>query len=288
MEYHKSVLVSEVLEYLSIKPDKWYLDGTLGDGGHSLKILHLGGKVIGIDQDPKAIERTKKRFEEALIDRKNFRLEEGNFSNLDQLIGDKKLAGAVFDLGVSSMQFDDGVRGFSFGTEAELDMRMNPNLAVKAADLINGLNEGELAQLFVRFGEEPEYLAKKIAKAIALHKPITKTTELSQIVMGVKGRGEGIHPATLVFQALRIAVNDELNSLKEVLPKVLNYLSPGGRVVVISFHSLEDRIVKQQFKSWEEQGLGKILTDKPIVPTETEVEGNRRARSAKLRAFEKI
>lgn len=290
--YHKSVLVQEVLKYLKVEGGKWYLDATLGDGGHSLEILRLGGKIVGLDQDPQALSRAKARFLSKGVDEKQFKFIEGNFGDLDQILeqvgSDFKFWGAFFDLGVSTLQFEQQERGFSFLKEAELDMRMSPKLSVKAKDLVNGLNEGELAKLLEKYGEEPKFFAKKLASEILKNRPIQTTTQLARVVEKVKRRLDGgVHPATLVFQALRIAINDELNQLERGLPKALGVLIPSGRLEVISFHSLEDRIVKNLFNSWESKGLGQVLTKKPITAGQEEVAQNRRSRSAKLRVFAK-
>lgn len=289
--YHKSVLVKEILGYLKVKKDKWYLDCTLGDGGHSLEILRLGGKVVGLDQDPQALARARARLLGEGVVRNQFKLVEANFGDLGQVLEQEgvnfNFFGVVFDLGVSSLQFEDQNRGFSFLKEAELDMRMSPNLSVRASDLVNGLNQGELIQVLEKFGEEPEFLAKKIAAEIIKSRPIQTTSQLRMVVERVKRRSDGIHPATLTFQALRIAVNDELSQLENGLPKALEVLETGSRLEVISFHSLEDRIIKNLFKSWENGGKGQIITDKPVMASEEEVKQNNRARSAKLRVFQK-
>ncbi len=269
----------------------------LGGGGHTLEILERGGKVLAIDQDPEAMEHIKNKLKAKSAKYtvgKDLILVQGNFSEIDSIInehGFEKISGALFDLGLSSHQLETPERGFSFGKEAPLDMRMSPGLGVTAADLINGLTVNEMTELFRQFGEES--FAGPIAKAIVSKRhiePILTTVQLAQIIARVRHqkRGEHTHPATRVFQALRIAVNDELNSLKEVLPKALTLLEAGGRIAVISFHSLEDRIVKQQFLAWKDGGKGMILTKKPIVATEEEIARNPRSRSAKLRIFEKL
>lgn len=296
--YHEPVLLREVLEYLKVKKDSWYLDCTLGDGGHSLGILKLGGNVVGLDVDPKALERAIKRFEEEGIDKDRFRLIRGNFRDLknlmtqadlaDQKFGAKSnLAGAIFDLGVSSLQLESPERGFSFSKMGPLDMRMDPSLQVKALDLVNVLSRKELNELFKTLGEEKYSwgLAGALVRARKV-KPFTTTSELAEVVVrtvgGVRGR---IHPATRVFQALRIAVNDELNALREGLDQVKDLIEKNGNICVISFHSLEDRIIKITFREWESKGLGEVLTKKPIVASEDEIQSNPRSRSAKLRIF---
>ncbi|OGE16984.1 16S rRNA (cytosine(1402)-N(4))-methyltransferase [Candidatus Daviesbacteria bacterium RIFCSPHIGHO2_12_FULL_37_11] len=294
--YHEPVLLKEVLDALNVKRDYWYLDATLGDGGHSLKILKLGGNILGLDVDSKALERAKKRFERCSIDISRYKLKLGNFRDLERLIKDNgfedvKFAGILFDLGVSSLQFESAQRGFSIRNEGSLDMRMDPTLSVSALDLINGLNKGELYELFNKLGEEK--FSKAISDTLVSSREVgIKTTkELAELVEDVY-RKHGIrkwkiHPATKVFQALRIAVNDELNSIREALPQALEVLDEGGKVIVISFHSLEDRIVKNTFKDWEDQGFGKIITKKPVTPSEDETTMNPRSRSSKMRVFRK-
>lgn len=300
--YHTPVMVGESIHYLNVKPGKWYLDCTLGGGGHSERILELGGKVLGIDLDSQSISFVAKKHglkKQNIYGRRVFvtdylTLVQDNFTNIKAIVKDLEIipSGILFDLGVSSYQLEKAERGFSFNLDALLDMRMDKNAQVPtAADLVNGLHEKELAELFWKLGEEN--FSKKIAKAIVEYRQkrkIETTNELANIILSVRARtfSDRTHPATRVFQALRIAVNDELNSLKEALPKALEVLEKGGRLVVISFHSLEDRIVKNYFKDWEEKGLVKILTKKPVEPTEEEISQNPRARSGKLRAIEKL
>lgn len=285
--YHKSVLVKVVLRYLEIKRGAYYLDATLGDGGYSLEILKQGGKILGIDVDPQAIERASKRFQEAGIERGRYILRLGNFSNLDQYSSGLIFDGILFDLGVSSLQLDTPDRGFSFRKDAPVDMRMDPALTVTAADLINGLHYGELVQVFKTYGEEK--ISEKLANAVVSSRPITTTLQLADVISKAKGLKYGSrHPATKIFQALRILVNDELKSLEEALPKAFEFLKPDGVLEVISFHSLEDRIVKNLFREWSNSGKGGILTKKPIVASEEERHQNIRSRSAKLRVFRRF
>ncbi len=297
--YHKSVLLREVIENLKVKKGKWYLDCTLGDGGYSLEILKLGGRVLGIDVDPQALDRTKQRLGE-LGYLENIRFVQGNFRDIENLIetqaelADQKvgakhsLAGVVFDLGVSSLQLETPERGFSFGKEGPLDMRMDPSLGIKAWDLVNNLSRKELYELFKTLGEEK--YSWNLAGAVELArqvKPFSTTIELANLAKRVvKDKKGDIHPATRMFQALRMATNDELGALKEGLDKIKENVEKNGCIIVISFHSLEDRIVKLAFREWEHQGLGKILTEKPVVPQEGEIRDNPRSRSAKLRVFE--
>ncbi|MBI3109428.1 16S rRNA (cytosine(1402)-N(4))-methyltransferase RsmH [Candidatus Daviesbacteria bacterium] len=285
--YHKSVLLGEVIDALNVR-DAWYLDCTLGDGGHSIEIIKRGGKVVGIDIDPQALKRVQKRFDDSELDKRQYTLLQGNFRDLKKLIQtETKFAGVLFDLGVSSLQLMSPERGFSFAKSGPLDMRMDPSLQVQAKDLLKVLSRKELYELFLKFGEEKNSWA--LAAALERAGEITTTTELARVVANaVGGRSERIHSATRVFQALRIAVNDELAALEEALPQALEVLAKNGRIVVISFHSLEDRIVKNFFKSWESKGMGQVLTKKPIVPSEDEVNVNPRSRSAKMRVFKKI
>lgn len=284
--YHKSVLVKVVLRYLEIKKRGWYLDATLGDGGYSLEILKQEGKILGIDVDPQAIERASKRFQEAGIEWGRYTLSLGNFRDLDEYSSGLSFDGIIFDLGVSSLQLDTPDRGFSFRKDAPVDMRMDPALAVTAADLINGLHYGELVQVFKKYGEEE--ISEKLANAVVSSRPITTTLHLADVISKAKGFKYGSkHPATKIFQALRILVNDEMKSLEEALPKAFEFLKPDGVLAVISFNSLEDRIVKNLFREWSGSKKGGILTKKPVVASEAEKHQNIRSRSAKLRIFRK-
>lgn len=291
--YHIPVMLKETLELLNIKKGHWYVDCNLGGGGHTKGILEKGGKVLGIDLDPDAIAEVNQNLKK-FIDGGRLKLAQTNFINIAGAVKENNItlvSGVLFDLGVSTHQLEGAERGFSFNTDAPLDMRMDPSKGVSAKDLVNGLYEKELAELFLKLGEET--WSKPIAKKIVEYrekKLIETTSELANIILSVKRRSptDHTHPATKVFQALRIAVNDELNSLKEALPKAFEVLEPGGRIVVISFHSLEDRIVKNYFRELEEKNLGKILTDKPIETSEEEANLNPRSRSAKLRTIEKL
>lgn len=287
--YHKSVLLREVIEALGVEKGKWYIDGTLGDGGHSLEILRLGGNVIGLDVDPEALKRAEGRLEGL----GEFRTIQGNFRDLKNLISqtelaDQKFEGVLFDLGVSSLQLEDPKRGFSFGKDGPLDMRMNPDLAIQALDFVNRLSRKELYELFYKLGEEKH--SRRLVDALVRTRAVKEfrtTRELAEFVEKIVGGRNGkIHPATKVFQALRIAVNDELAALQEGLKEGKDLLNKNGCIVIISFHSLEDRIVKVTLREWESQGFGKVLNKKPIVPSEREVRENPRSRSAKLRVFE--
>ncbi|MFC1654055.1 16S rRNA (cytosine(1402)-N(4))-methyltransferase RsmH [Patescibacteria group bacterium] len=287
-KYHNPVLVNEVIEALKPSKNKVLIDATAGGGGHIKELTHAGSRVLGIDQDPDAINFIKTRQD---FDQSQLTLVEGNFENIHQIAIDHKLDqvdGVLMDLGVSSHQFDTPERGFSFQHEAPLDMRMSPNLAVTARDLINGLGKKELYDLFTKYAQEK--LARPIAQAIISARsvePIESTKELARIVERVYGSKKShLHPATKVFQALRMAVNDEINTLKTVLPQALRLLKKDGRLAIISFHEGEDRIVKQFFKSIEGEKY-EILTKKPITPNRDELSKNIRSRSAKLRILQK-
>lgn len=284
-KFHEPVLVREALAALKIAPGRRYIDATLGGGGHAVEIVKRGGIVLGIDVDQEAIDYVQERIrnQESGI-RERLKLVRGNFKDIDEIArshGFAKVNGILFDLGVSSHQLDTKERGFSFQREGPLDMRMDRNLSVSARDLINGLREKELYELFTKLGEErfARTISERIVRARGV-KPIETTTQLVRVAL--------VRPLARVFQALRIAVNDELNNLKEALPKAALLLASSGRLAVVSFHSLEDRIVKRSFLSFVQDGLGSVQTDKPIVPSVREVQRNPRARSAKLRAFERL
>jgi 16S rRNA (cytosine1402-N4)-methyltransferase len=284
----------EVLQWLDPKPGGRYLDATLGYGGLAEKILQaLGpdGVLLGIDRDPAAVGATQERLKK--YPAKKFLLNE-NFSKMRQCLartGLERIDGAVFDLGVSSPQLDDPTRGFSFRAEGPLDMRMNPTEGPTGADLINELEESELADLLWNFGEER--YARRIARHLVQHRPVRTTQDLVKAVeraVPPHYRHGRIHCATRTFQALRIAVNAELDVIGPAIRDAIDLLTPPGRVCVISFHSLEDRIVKRTFQALAKSPSARvrILTKKPIVPSQQEVDANPRARSAKLRVAERL
>ncbi|AFY59309.1 S-adenosyl-methyltransferase MraW [Synechococcus sp. PCC 6312] len=274
---HQPVLAQALLTALMPKPQSHYLDATVGGGGHSLLLLEAYPdiKITAIDQDPNAITAAQARLSPY---QQQVNFWHGNFSDFRP--GDLKFAGIFADLGVSSPQFDQAERGFSFRYEAPLDMRMNPNQATTAADLVNNLSETDLANLFYELGEER--FSRRIARRITAQRPLRTTTQLANLVaQAVPNRGsQRIHPATRVFQALRIAVNRELDVLKTFLDLAPQWLEPSGCMAIISFHSLEDRIVKYAFR---ESPLLQVITKKPIIPSPEEIATNPRARSAKLR-----
>lgn len=289
---HQPVMLLSAIKYLNIQPGEAYFDVTVGGGGHAQAILDAGGRLFGIDRDPQAVESVKKyltdRYPQA-----HWQVCQGDFVDLKTaalMLKCSRFSGILFDLGLSSDQLADAERGFSFQLDGPLDMRMDPALAVTAADLIKVLHKGELYELFKKLGEEERAL--RFAQAIVdarQQKPITTTKQLADLAVKVYGGRQGkLHPATKIFQALRIAVNDELNNLKAALPQAIDLLKTKGRLVVISFHGLEDRIAKQGFKDWAKEGIVRILTKKPLQPELAEVQANPRARSAKLRAVEKL
>jgi 16S rRNA (cytosine1402-N4)-methyltransferase len=278
------------MEYLAVQPDGIYIDATLGAGGHAQEILKRleSGRLLGLDRDPRALEVARGRlagFGEKLI------MQHGNFAEIDALHAASGLApadGVLADLGLSSLQLADASRGFSFNLPGPLDMRMDPGSDSTAADLINRTRERDLADLIYQLGEERH--SRRIARDIVKARPYRLTTELAQVVTrAIPSRAalHHIHPATRTFQALRLAVNRELENLEQFLDRILSVLRPGGRVVILSFHSLEDRLVKHAFQRWQREGRARILTRKVVRPTEEEVRANPRARSAKLRAAEK-
>lgn len=290
--YHVPVLLSQVVDGLHIERGKYYIDATFGGGGHSSEIVKRGGRVLGIDADQDAIVHAKQTYTNELA-QGTLKITRGNFSLIDEIAkeqGIKTVAGILFDLGISSHQVDTSQRGFSFQHEGPLDMRMDQGLGVQASDLLNVLTKKELAELFFSYGEES--FGQKIAQAIVTRraeKRFTTTGELVETIESVVPKRFGqMHPATKVFQALRIAVNDELRRIEDALPKAFSLLENQGRLVVISFHSLEDRIVKHSFQEIERSKKARIVTKNPITPTMDEVERNPRSRSAKLRIIERI
>jgi len=280
---HVSVLAAEAIAHLAVQPGGLYLDATVGGGGHSQQILEAAAetRVVAVDQDSQAIAAAQERLKE-YGDRVQFW--QGNFADYDP--DSQQFNGILADLGVSSAQFDIPERGFSFRHEAPLDMRMNQHQPLTAAEIVNYWGETDLANLIYRYGEER--LSRQIARRIVEKRPLHSTTELAEVIFHSvprQYRYGKIHPATRTFQALRIAVNRELESLEALLQKAPTWLAPGGRLVLISFHSLEDRLVKHGLRDHADLT---VLTKKPITPHPDEQEVNPRARSAKLRAAEKL
>ncbi len=285
---HVSVLVGPALEYLAIRPDGIYVDATFGAGGHSRAILQRlrGGRLIALDADPNAVARA------AEITDPRFAFMHANFRHLDRVLdraGIGSIDGFLFDLGVSSMQLDDPERGFSLSKSAPLDMRMDPAVGPSAYEILATASESDLADIFFAYGEERS--ARRIARAIVARRAIGElpntAAEFAGLVAGVvrrRGRRERIHPATRVFQALRIAANDELDAVRDGLRGAIGRLRSAGRIVAISFHSLEDRIVKTTLR--DDDRL-EVLTKRPVLPADEEIAHNRRSRSAKLRAAQR-
>lgn len=302
---HQPVLYKEIIHALQPRNGLCYVDGTLGAGGHARGILEASspdGRLLGMDVDPQALEVARSElatFGSRVI------IVRASYSTLREqlhLLGWEKVDGILLDLGLSSMQLDTPERGFSFRSDAPLDMRFDPDSPVQAADLVNSLPERDLADLLFKYGEERR--SRQIARAIIEARPIRTTQELARLVSTVKrgGRRE-IHPATQTFQALRIAVNQELEALESALPQAIESLKPGGRLAVIAFHSLEDRIVKRFFRTESRDCICpphqpvctcghvatiKEITRRPLRPREEEIQRNPRARSARLRVAEKL
>lgn len=289
---HITVFLDQAIELLNVKPDCWYIDATFGGGGHTRNILSKGGKVLAFDFDEQAIEMGLEAFAQEIA-KQQLILVQANFADLEKVVAENKLTGQIdgliFDFGTSTDQLMSEERGFSFSGLGELDMRMDKNLGVKAKDLLALLSEKQLTEVFSTYGGELE--AKKIAKAIVAQRKagrfISTNQDLVKLVEKNKSYRGKTHPATKVFQALRIVVNDELANIEQVLPQALQVVNQGGRIVTIGFHEGEDRQFKVAFRNWEEKGFGTIVTKKAIEPSEEEVQKNPRSRSAKLRAFEK-
>ena len=306
MEYHKPVLFDEVMENIISEGDAVYVDCTLGGGGHTEGMLERSSeksKVIGIDQDKEAINFAKERLKKY---GNKIEIFQDNFRNLDTVIylaGYNKVDRILMDIGVSSNQLDNMERGFSYRYDAKLDMRMDRNLKISAYEVVNDFSEKEIADIIYKYGEEPK--SRKIAKNIVEYrknKKIETTLELSEIIIKSIGKSMKKHPSKRTFQAIRIFVNKELEVLEEALDKAVNLLNNNGKLLVITFHSLEDRMVKEKFREYEnpctcppeipvcvcnKKSLGKVITKKPIIAKESELNENNRAHSAKLRIFER-
>ncbi len=292
---HVPVLLEEALEYLNVRPGGVYVDTTLGLGGHSVEIARrLGGrgKLICFDRDPEAMARARERLD-ALTAEPDGEMPEvvfepRAFSEAHEVIAAGSLDGLLADFGVSSLQLDEAHRGFSFRADGPLDMRMDTRSGETAEQVVNQEDENVLADLIYEFGEERR--SRRIARAIVRARPILTTAELAGIISGAAPamKGDKIHPATRTFQAIRIRVNDELGEIRSLLGSAGSLLKPGGRLVLISFHSLEDRLVKDAFKGWKDAKSFEVLTKKPVIAAEQEMLRNPRSRSAKLRAAEKI
>lgn len=292
--YHYPVMYREVVEMLEPAKRKVVVDCTTGLGCHAAKLLELMGsdsRLIGFDRDQDSLKIANKKLKKF---KGRFKLAKGDFTNIDQLLdnlGINQVDAFLFDLGISSYQLNRPERGFSFLKEGPLDMRMDQDAFVSAYDLVNNLSERELTSIFRKFGEER--YAQRIARRIISSRksePLTTTTQLARVVIGAvsaRSQHSRIHPATRIFQSLRIAVNRELEALKEGLQRAVGLLSKGGRIGVISFHSLEDRIAKNVFRDYASGGSLNIITRKPLRPTDSERAENPASRSAKLRIAEK-
>ena len=306
---HTSVLLEETIDGLAVKPDGIYVDATLGGGGHAFEVcsrLNDKGRFIGIDQDAAAIEAAGERLkdfgEKVTIIRSNYR----ELKSVLRSIGVEKVDGIVLDLGVSSYQLDTAERGFSYRADASLDMRMDQRQQTTAKDIVNTYSETELYRVIRDYGEDK--FAKNIAKHIVMEReknPIETTGQLNEVIrraIPMKFQKTGGHPSKRTFQAIRIELNRELEVLRESLDEMIDMLNPGGRICIITFHSLEDRIVKSAFRKNEDPctcpshfpvcvcgnvSKGKVITRKPILPGEEELENNSRSKSAKLRIFER-
>ena len=291
---HVPVLLDEVLEFLNVRPGSVLADATVGLGGHSAEIakrLGAKGRLICFDRDPEAMELAKVRMDDVRAElgseMPEVAFEPRAFSEAAEAIVPASLDGLLADFGVSSLQLDEAHRGFSFRQEGPLDMRMDTRLGETAEQVVNQEDENELADLIYEFGEERR--SRRIARAIVRARPISTTAELAGIVSAAAPamKGDKIHPATRTFQALRIRVNDELGEIQSLLKSAGSLLKPGGRLVLISFHSLEDRLVKDVFREAGREGIFEVLTKKPVTASEQEEMRNPRSRSAKLRAAEK-
>ena len=286
---HVPVLLKEAIDFLAVKRGGTYLDATVGLGGHSYEIakrLGAPGHLIGFDKDPAALERAHEKLK-ALDEPPQITLIHGSFAEVGERIAPASLDGLMADLGVSSLQLGDAARGFSFQAEGPLDMRMDPRSERTAEQVVNHLDERELADVIYEFGEERR--SRRIARAIVRSRPIRTTKQLVEVISTAARsmKHERIHPATRTFQALRIFVNRELDDLKALLEATPRVLKPGGRLVVISFHSLEDRIVKDALRGGKDKYFS-VLTKKPQTASEEEIENNPRSRSAKMRAAERM
>jgi 16S rRNA (cytosine1402-N4)-methyltransferase len=294
---HVPVLLKEAIDSLNVRRGGTYIDATVGLGGHSYEIakrLGAPGHLIGLDKDPAALEIARRKLVVSRVvgetDWPTVTLLQRSFATLANDQRPATIDGLLADIGVSSLQLDDAARGFSFQAEGPLDMRMDSRSERTAEQVVNHLDERELADVIYEFGEERR--SRRIARAIVRSRPIGTTAQLAEIISAaarpMNSEQRRIHPATRTFQALRIFINRELDDLRALLDAAPRVLKPGGRVVVISFHSLEDRIVKDAFRDGAKQGYFSLLTKKPLTATEEESDRNPRARSAKLRAAEKV
>jgi 16S rRNA (cytosine1402-N4)-methyltransferase len=291
---HVSVLLKEAIDFLAIRRDGTYIDATLGLGGHSLEIasrLGAQGHLIGFDKDTNALELARQRLSRVGGDsHPKISLFHASYADIAEHVSPATADGLLADLGVSSLQFGDPARGFSFQAEGPLDMRMDPHQELTADQVVNRMGEEELANVIYEFGEERR--SRRIARAIVRARPIRSTAHLAQVISAAlrsmnTGAHQRIHPATTTFQAIRIFVNRELEDLQALMDAVPDVLKRGGRLVVISFHSLEDRIVKDALRDGVKAGTFQVLTKKPLTATQEEIDRNPRSRSAKMRVAER-
>lgn len=291
---HRPVMLKEILEYLDLKPGNVIVDCTIGLGGHSeeiLKKISPGGRLIGIDRDSESLALTEQRLKKI---NDCYKLVWDDFRNLNKIMSDleiEEVDGIIFDLGVSSYQLENPERGFSIKSDGPLDMRMDRKSFISAYDLVNSLSEKEISSILKTFGQE--HCHNRIANILVKQRnrsPIATTRQLTDVVMQAMSyrQRSRIHPATRTFQAFRIAVNRELEALEIVIEKSINLLKTHGRICVISFHSLEDRVVKHKFREFAKAGVLKLFTKKPLMSQAEEVSGNPRSRSAKLRVAKKL
>jgi 16S rRNA (cytosine1402-N4)-methyltransferase len=285
---HTPVLLKEVLQYLNPQPNKNFIDGTVGEGGHSLAILNAiapNGKLLGIDFNQRNLDVAKEKFLQNNIPQERFILVQGNFKNIKQYIAQNNfynIAGVLLDLGLCSYFIDESEMGFSFKKNERLDMRFDTNSPLTAYDIVNTFKEQDIADIIYKYGEER--FSRKIAKSIVEARKV-KNIETSQELADIIKHNKS---SARVFQALRIYVNKELDNLQTAIPDILDILDKNGRLVIISFHSLEDRIVKNLFKQYSLSSRFRLLTKKPIIPSKEEIHTNVRSHSAKMRAIEKI
>ncbi|HWR16465.1 MAG TPA: 16S rRNA (cytosine(1402)-N(4))-methyltransferase RsmH [Terriglobales bacterium] len=292
---HIPVLLKEAIDFLAVRRGGTYVDATLGLGGHSYEIARLlgrEGRLIGFDKDPAALERARQKLSDPPAELKGdwpeMSFHHGSFVGLSEVMEANSIDGLLADLGVSSLQLEDASRGFSFQAEGPLDMRMNPTVGDSADQVVNRMDETSLANVIYEFGEERR--SRRIARAIVRARPIRSTQHLVEVISAAARpmKFERIHPATRTFQAIRIFVNRELDDVRALLSSAPTALKKDGRVVIISFHSLEDRIVKDAMREGAQKGWYEVLTKKPVTATEEEIESNPRSRSAKLRAAAKV